>query len=121
LQQYPICVLCLVYGDINKGSIADTCATQRTLIVDHIEPHRGNDNLMWDQDNWQTLCRFPCHDVVKQRHEKQGRGATEWYAMLRREMDAHGTAQLVRDMCHWLPAVLVGQLAPAGWGMGVER
>ena len=28
--------------------------------VDHIEPHKGDDTLFWDQDNWQPLCK-PCH------------------------------------------------------------
>lgn len=30
-------------------------------VVDHIEPHRGNPALFWDEDrNWQSLC-YSCH------------------------------------------------------------
>ena len=30
-------------------------------VVDHIIPHRGNPELMWNKDNWQALCK-ECHD-----------------------------------------------------------
>ena len=30
-------------------------------VVDHIIPHRGDPSLMWDESNWQSLCK-PCHD-----------------------------------------------------------
>ena len=30
-------------------------------VVDHITPHQGNQNLFWDTNNWQALCK-PCHD-----------------------------------------------------------
>ncbi|MGN0150610.1 MAG: HNH endonuclease, partial [Clostridia bacterium] len=30
-------------------------------VVDHIVPHRGDERLMWDENNWQALCK-PCHD-----------------------------------------------------------
>lgn len=29
--------------------------------VDHIIPHKGDPELFWDQDNWQSLCK-PHHD-----------------------------------------------------------
>ena len=29
--------------------------------VDHIIPHRGDQKLFWDRNNWQALCK-PCHD-----------------------------------------------------------
>lgn len=28
--------------------------------LDHIEPHRGDANLFWNQENWQALCH-KCH------------------------------------------------------------
>jgi 5-methylcytosine-specific restriction protein A len=32
-------------------------------VVDHIQPHRGNRDLFWDQQgNWQPLCQT-CHGV----------------------------------------------------------
>lgn len=40
-------------------------------IVDHIIPHRGNERLFWDENNWQSLCK-PCHDSHKQRFERSG-------------------------------------------------
>lgn len=30
-------------------------------VVDHIVPHRGDQTLFWDQDNWQAMSK-PCHD-----------------------------------------------------------
>lgn len=30
--------------------------------VDHIIPHQGNEELFWDQSNWQPLCN-PCHST----------------------------------------------------------
>ena len=41
------------------------CAKQgkyvRATVVDHIIPHRGDQKLFWDQNNWQALCKS-CHD-----------------------------------------------------------
>lgn len=31
------------------------------IVVDHVLPHRGNELLFWDEDNWQPLCKR-CHD-----------------------------------------------------------
>ena len=106
LQQYPFCVLCLVRGKINERSDNDRCDTQRTLVVDHITPHRGDMDLFWDQDNWQTLCRL-CHDIDKSRHEHKGRTAEQWYAMLRHEIEKHGTDEqsrllMPRHVAQWL-------------------
>lgn len=50
LSKHPLCVKCERAGKL-------TTAT----VVDHIVPHRGNEVLMWDEDNWQALCK-PCHD-----------------------------------------------------------
>ena len=30
--------------------------------VDHIVPHKGNYDLFWDKDNWQSLCST-CHKI----------------------------------------------------------
>jgi 5-methylcytosine-specific restriction protein A len=30
-------------------------------VVDHIVPHRGREQLFWDESNWQALCKA-CHD-----------------------------------------------------------
>jgi 5-methylcytosine-specific restriction protein A len=41
-------------------------------VVDHRVKHEGNDALMWDQANWQPLCKTH-HDSAKQALEKSGR------------------------------------------------
>lgn len=56
-----LCVMCGAEGRI-------TAAT----VVDHITPHRGDEALMWDESNWQPLCK-PHHDGAKQALEKSGR------------------------------------------------
>lgn len=33
----------------------------KATVVDHIVPHRGDDRLFWDEENWQALCKN-CHD-----------------------------------------------------------
>lgn len=40
-------------------------------LVDHIIPHRGNQELFWDENNWASSCK-PCHDGMKQQQEKSG-------------------------------------------------
>ncbi|WP_337513237.1 HNH endonuclease [Ruminococcus sp.] len=45
LRQHPLCVRC--------GRPAQ--------VVDHIVPHRGREQLFWDESNWQALCKA-CHD-----------------------------------------------------------
>jgi 5-methylcytosine-specific restriction protein A len=49
------------------------------LVCDHKKPHRGNEQLFWDETNLQTCCKH-CHDSTKQREEQsslQTRGV--WY------------------------------------------
>lgn len=50
LCKHPLCVRCMADGRFVPAT-----------VVDHIIPHRGDDTLMWNQDNWQALCK-PCHD-----------------------------------------------------------
>lgn len=33
-------------------------------VVDHIIPHQGDQELFWDEDNWQALCKHH-HDGEK--------------------------------------------------------
>ena len=80
LQYHPFCVLCLAYGQVNRGAEDNASARQSNLIVDHIVPHRGDSDLFWDQSNWQTLCRLPCHDSDKRRIEVAGRDWWEHWA-----------------------------------------
>lgn len=60
LSSNPLCVL-----HLSKGR------TVPATVVDHIEPHKGDDELFWDQDNWAALCQA-CHNAHKQRLEKSG-------------------------------------------------
>lgn len=60
LKAHPLCEMCLDQG-----------VTTAATLVDHIEPHRGDHELFWRRDNWQSLCA-PCHNSHKQRMEKSG-------------------------------------------------
>lgn len=50
LRGHPLCLECQRNG-----------RTRPATVVDHILPHRGNEDLFWDQNNWQPLCKS-CHD-----------------------------------------------------------
>lgn len=50
LALYPLCAHCQAKNIV-------TVAT----VVDHIEPHRGNMALFWDESNFQPLCET-CHN-----------------------------------------------------------
>lgn len=50
LSSRPLCKLC-----DDKGIV--TPAT----VVDHIVPHKGDQDLFWDTNNWQPLCES-CHN-----------------------------------------------------------
>lgn len=52
LRSHPSCAMC--------GAAAS--------VVDHIVPHRGDQDLFWRHSNWQALCT-PCHSGPKQRAE----------------------------------------------------
>lgn len=60
LAQDPLCLYCSEMGRV-------TAAT----VCDHIEPHKGDEELFFDHNNLQSLCK-PCHDSVKQREERLG-------------------------------------------------
>lgn len=59
LREHPLCVRCTADGLV-------TAAT----VVDHIEPHRGDQSLFWRRSNWQPLCATH-HSRDKQREENQ--------------------------------------------------
>jgi len=50
LKAHPLCTLCQEKNRVTKAT-----------VVDHINPHRGDPVLFWDQNNWQALCKS-CHD-----------------------------------------------------------
>jgi len=50
LRRNPLCVKCLKEGK-----------TTPVTVVDHIEPHRGDYDKFWNEDNFQSLCES-CHN-----------------------------------------------------------
>ena len=50
LVKHPLCALCEQSGKLTPAT-----------VVDHIQPHRGDQTLFWDKQNWQPLCKR-CHD-----------------------------------------------------------
>lgn len=61
LRLHPLCVICERHGRLSAAR-----------VVDHVIPHRGDEQLFWDESNWQSLCKT-CHDAIKQA-EEHGRG-----------------------------------------------
>lgn len=57
-RSHPLCLGCQAVGWVSA-----------TEVTDHIVPHRGDDRLFWDMDNWQPSCAWH-HDVVKQKLER---------------------------------------------------
>ena len=80
---------------------ANSMDSRRQLVVDHITPHNGDPALIWDQDNWQTLCKR-CHDGRKRSHDMRGRTADEWFAMLRDIASERGQ-ETVKAFAQWIP------------------
>ena len=58
LKTHPLCCECRRQGKLTPAT-----------VVDHIGPHRGNQNLMWDESNWQSLCKR-CHDRKTARFDR---------------------------------------------------
>ncbi len=57
LHVNPLCAECHRQGRVEAG-----------VVVDHIMPHRGDETLFWNRDNWQTLCES-CHNAKTARGE----------------------------------------------------
>lgn len=58
LRRHPLCVICELDGRVVVAT-----------AVDHIQPHRGDCDRMWNTSNWQALCKR-CHDrkTAQERH-----------------------------------------------------
>jgi 5-methylcytosine-specific restriction protein A len=65
LRLHPLCVMCRPRAVPAR-------------VVDHKVPHRGDQKLFWNHENWQSLC-FTHHNSHKQSFEKTGviRGCDE--------------------------------------------
>jgi len=57
LRKHPLCVMC-----------QDEGITRLAQVVDHKVAHRGDKQVFWDSDNWQSLCK-PHHDSHAQRRD----------------------------------------------------
>ena|SRR5690554_2622226 len=57
LQAEPLCKFCLEQG-----------RTEAATVVDHITPHKGNQELFFDPGNLQSLCKLH-HDAAKAKAE----------------------------------------------------
>lgn len=57
LSRHPLCKHC-EDGDLVVAA----------TVVDHIVPHKGDQDLFWDSGNWQPLCK-PCHDKKTARED----------------------------------------------------
>lgn len=60
LSEFPLCADCSARGRVAAATVAD-----------HIKPHRGDEDLFYDEKNLQSLCKH-CHDSHKQQLEKSG-------------------------------------------------
>lgn len=82
LDAHPLCVICAKHS---RTTAANT--------VDHIKPHKGDEKLFWDVDNWQALCKH-CHDSEKQEVENKGYsrtiGADGWPVDPLHPVNTHG-------------------------------
>ena len=68
LRSHPLCVECEREGMLVPAE-----------VVDHVTPHKGNYARMWDQGNWQALCKA-CHDRKTANEDGGfGRGNTRAY------------------------------------------
>lgn len=61
LRKHPMCA-----DHLRRGHYV------AATVVDHIQPHKGDNKLFWDSANWQSLCEH-CHNSHKQRLERGGR------------------------------------------------
>lgn len=66
LALHPLCRMCEEQGQV-------TAAT----VLDHRIPHKGDQTLFWDPDNWQALCKRH-HDRDKQVQEGKYQHRPEW-------------------------------------------
>lgn len=61
LQQHPLCVMCREEGKVTPAT-----------VVNHRIAHRGDQELFWDQGNWESLCASH-HNSDAQVFDKTGK------------------------------------------------
>lgn len=56
LKRYPLCGM----RPGKKAPVMSRChdegKVEAARQVDHVKPHRGNQELFWNRSNWQSLC-----------------------------------------------------------------
>ena len=57
LEAHPLCEECMKHGLYVKAT-----------DIDHIQAHRGDTKLFWDQNNWRALCHS-CHSKKTARED----------------------------------------------------
>ena len=62
LKQNPLCQYCEEDGKV-------TLAT----VVNHIIPHRGDETLFWDMDNWQPVCKKHHDSTIAQEEARNAK------------------------------------------------
>lgn len=50
-QENPLCVECDRQGRLTPSA-----------VVDHVRPHKGDEDWFWNQENWEAICKR-CHDT----------------------------------------------------------
>jgi 5-methylcytosine-specific restriction protein A len=60
LARYPLCAACQDHGRLVPAT-----------TVDHVVPHRGDQDLFWDERNWAAMCKR-CHDAKTAREGRWG-------------------------------------------------
>lgn len=78
LARNPLCVCCLAHG-----------ITASAQVLDHIVPHKGNQQLFWDPANWQGLCEW-CDKNLKRSIENRWLAQGGDAAELRLDRIVHG-------------------------------
>lgn len=63
-QRNPYCLGCLALGK-----------QTRTDVVDHVEPHRGDQTKFWDTLRWQPTCAWHHNSIKPMLERMYGEGA----------------------------------------------
>jgi 5-methylcytosine-specific restriction enzyme A len=51
LAAHPLCIDCSKQGRVTEAT-----------TIDHVIPHKGNEELFWDVSNWESCCAS-CHSI----------------------------------------------------------
>ena len=101
LSHHPLCKHCQDKGIITAAN-----------VVDHIKPHQNDQRLMWDELNWQPLCK-PCHDI-KTATEDGGFGRWTLFMSLFRLSAAK------KAIKRWLSSMMATMNGAYMWGIQVD-